>query len=77
MNTRNNERLKAVARKTKEQQTREAVANDILAWCEDVQKHNGETPLGLCGNCRPYAIIALEGYDHDRFFKQEEQEQQA
>lgn len=65
-----------MARKTKEQQVREQVAKEILTWCEDVQKNNGETPLGLCASCRPYAVIALEGYDYDRFFKQEEQGEQ-
>lgn len=66
-----------MARKTKEQLLREKIAEDILTWCEDVQKANGEKPLGLCNNCRPYAVIALEGYDHDRFFEQTEQSEQA
>ena len=65
-----------MARKTKEQQVREQIAEDILAWCEDVQRSSGEKPLGLCNNCRPYAVIALEGYDHDKFFKQQEQGEQ-
>lgn len=62
-------------RKTKEEEVREQVAKDILAWCEDIQKRAGETPLGLCTVCQPYAIIALKGYEYDRFFKQEKQGQ--
>lgn len=66
-----------MAKKTKEEQVREQVAKDILSWCEDIQKQSGETPLGLCSTCQPYALIALKGYDYDRFFKQEEQGEQA